>query len=69
MQDSQNSPQFIDANRRYRLVPDGIRILGISKAQAYIKVKAGTIKTFTDGRSRFIHGSELIRISRPPEAA
>ncbi len=68
MQNS-NPPQYIDKNRRYRFVPDGISLLGISKAQAYLKVKAGTIKTFTDGRSRFIHGSELIRISRPPEAA
>ena len=65
----QDNPQFIDPNRRYRFVPDGINLLGISKAQAYLRVKAGAIKTFKEGRSTFIHGSELIRASRPPEEA
>lgn len=61
------APDIIDPNRRYRFDPIGINLLGLSRAKAYAKVKAGEIKIFKDGRCTFIHGSELIRASLPPK--
>jgi excisionase family DNA binding protein len=58
-------PQVIDPNRRYRITPDAIFLLGISRATLYERIEAGQIQTIRDGRRVFIHGSELIRYSSP----
>lgn len=64
------TPQVIDPNRRYRLVPDACALLGISRSLAFKKIRAGTLKAFKDPDARivYVHGSEIIRLSRPPES-
>jgi len=57
-------PTYIDPNQRYT-VPESSAILRQSVAKTYIDMRDGTLLSFKDGGRTYVHGSELIRRSRP----
>lgn len=56
-------PQTIDPNRRYRIMPDAVALLGISRAKIYERFDAGELRFIKDGGRIFILGREIIRYS------
>jgi excisionase family DNA binding protein len=55
----------VDVTRRYS-VDLACAYLGIGKDRLYAKITAGEIETITDGRRRFVPGSEIVRLSTVP---
>lgn len=55
----------VDPNLRYA-VDLACAYLSISRAKLYEKIAAGEIKTISDGRRRFVPGSEILRLSTLP---
>lgn len=53
---------MIDEKQRYSLA-EGFATLRISPAEGYKQIKAGRIQTVSEGRRKYIPGSELIRRS------
>jgi hypothetical protein len=64
---TQPLPQ-LDPLRRYSIA-DSLTLLGVSKKRFYAHVKAGRITLLKDGRRSFCPGSDIARLSQPPEAA
>ena len=54
--------QPVDPGQRYT-VDEGSRYLRVSRAQLYLDISAGRLRTITHGRRRYIPGSEIIRLS------
>jgi len=57
-------PVLIDPNQRYS-IPEANAILRQSRAKTYLDIGAGKLHVVKDGARRYIHGTELIRRSRP----
>ena len=57
--------QPVDAGQRYT-VDEGSRYLRVSRAQLYLDISAGHLRTIKHGRRRYIPGSEIIRLSTLP---
>jgi hypothetical protein len=55
-------PAIIDSNQRYELA-EVHAVLRQSHTKTFADIKAGRMQTLTDGRRRYVLGSELIRIS------
>lgn len=55
----------LDANQRYS-IRETQQYLRVSHMSVYARIRAGTLQTITEGRRRFVPGSELIRVSRLP---
>jgi excisionase family DNA binding protein len=63
-----NSPlPALDVHQRYT-VEESLRYLRTSRATLYKQISDGTIKTLTQGRRRYLPGSELARMSSVPSA-
>jgi excisionase family DNA binding protein len=52
----------IDSNQRYS-TDEAAAYLRISRARLYEHISSGHIRTFMDGRRRFVPGSEIVRRS------
>ena len=57
-------PAILDANQRYAL-DEAFAALRVSPAAGYRLMKLGLLKTFKEQGRTFVHGTELIRASRP----
>ncbi|MGO8854951.1 MAG: helix-turn-helix domain-containing protein [Steroidobacteraceae bacterium] len=55
----------LDVNRRYGVNPT-LQYLNTSRATFYAMLKAGRIKTITEGKRRYIPGAEIARLSAVP---
>jgi hypothetical protein len=55
----------LDPLRRYP-VEQALQYLATSRASLYKQIAAGSIKTISQGRRRFIPGSEIARLSGVP---
>jgi hypothetical protein len=55
----------LDERQRYT-VPEAIRYLRTSRQSFYNLVDTGRIATITQGKRRFVPGSEIARLSRVP---
>jgi len=53
----------LDAHQRYA-VHEAIVYLRTSRKSFYAALARGEINTTTQGRRRYVHGSEIIRLSR-----
>jgi hypothetical protein len=60
--DARTPAALLDPLRRYR-IDDAAAYLGISRAQLYIDIRTSKIATITDGKRRFVPGSEIVRLS------
>ncbi len=58
----------VDANQRYS-VDEALAYLRTSRRPFYEKLNAGLIATITEGRRRYVPGSEIVRLSSVPTAA
>lgn len=58
----------LDPLQRYT-VPESIRYLRSSRFTIYRLINAGEIATITEGKRRFVPGSEIVRLSRAQSAA
>lgn len=58
----------LDERQRYT-VTEAARYLRIARPTFYKLVNGGEIATITQGRRRFVPGSEIARLSRAPAAA
>lgn len=56
-------PAVIDPNQRYSLA-ETHAALGQSHVKTFQDIKRGRLQTITDGRRRYVLGSELIRRAR-----
>jgi Helix-turn-helix domain len=55
----------LDEAQRYS-VSEAERYLRLSHESVYQRIRAGLIKTITDGGRRYVPGSEIARLSRLP---
>ena len=63
--DSRTPTAPLDPSRRYR-IDDAAAYLGISRAKLYTDIRASKLATITDGKRRFVPGSEIARLSSVP---
>lgn len=61
-------PAVIDKNRRYD-IRTASALLAQSRSKTYNDITAGLLAVIKDGTRSYIHGSELIRRSRPTAAS
>lgn len=59
-----------DTTRRLAYpIPESAHLLGISPRGVYRLIESGDLRTVTLGRRRLVPADELVRLTRPAEAA